>query len=111
MFSFLVNGLPKRSPITVSFSDVGFRLKVPGNFNSSEIDNALNSLHDRVILQENKQLMQVNLLYIDSRHWVMNMLNLYILFSWIIFFKIYYQWPRTRGSHVLLKIQQISRIG
>lgn len=66
MFQILVNGLPKRSPISVIFSDLGFRLKVPGNFDASEIDNALNGLHDRVVLQESKQLMQVNLFYNDN---------------------------------------------
>lgn len=56
---FVVNGLPRRSPISVIFNDLGFRLKVPGNFDANEIDYALNSLHERVIAQENKQLMQV----------------------------------------------------
>ncbi|XP_043646676.1 ATP-dependent DNA helicase Q4 [Drosophila teissieri] len=54
-----VNGYPKRSPITVSFYDLGFRIKVPGDFTESEIDNALDILYSRSVKQERTQLIQL----------------------------------------------------
>ncbi|XP_032574574.1 ATP-dependent DNA helicase Q4 [Drosophila sechellia] len=54
-----VNGYPKRSPITVSFYDLGFRIKVPGDFTEPEIDNALDTLYTRSVKQERTQLIQL----------------------------------------------------
>jgi len=54
-----VNGFPKRSPITVSFYDLGFRIKVPGDFTESEIDSALDTLYTRSVKQERTQLIQL----------------------------------------------------
>lgn len=56
---FLVNGYPKRSPITVSFYDLGFRIKAPGDFTTDEIDDALDTLYSRALKQEQTQLIQV----------------------------------------------------
>ncbi|KAH8305279.1 hypothetical protein KR018_010320 [Drosophila ironensis] len=54
-----VNGFPKRSPITVSFYDLGFRIKVPGDFTETEIDSALDTLYTRSVKQERTQLIQL----------------------------------------------------
>ncbi|KAM8710659.1 hypothetical protein ACLKA7_017307 [Drosophila subpalustris] len=54
-----VNGFPKRSPITVSFFDLGFRIKAPGDFSEAEIDNALDTLYSRSVKQERTQLIQL----------------------------------------------------
>ncbi|KRF98990.1 uncharacterized protein Dwil_GK27201 [Drosophila willistoni] len=54
-----VNGYPKRSPISVSFFDLGFRLKAPGDFTETEIDNALDTLYTRSVKQEQTQLIQL----------------------------------------------------
>ncbi|XP_032591612.1 ATP-dependent DNA helicase Q4 [Drosophila grimshawi] len=54
-----VNGYPKRSPITVTFYDLGFRIKAPGDFNEAEIDNALDTLYSRSVKQERTQLIQL----------------------------------------------------
>ncbi|XP_020809523.1 LOW QUALITY PROTEIN: ATP-dependent DNA helicase Q4 [Drosophila serrata] len=54
-----INGFPKRSPITVSFYDLGFRIKVPGDFTETEIDGALDTLYTRSVKQERTQLIQL----------------------------------------------------
>uniref|UniRef100_A0A1A9UKS1 ATP-dependent DNA helicase Q4 n=1 Tax=Glossina austeni TaxID=7395 RepID=A0A1A9UKS1_GLOAU len=54
-----VNGLPKRSPITVTFNDLGFRLMAPGDFTTAEIDEALDTLYNRTVKQEKTQLIQL----------------------------------------------------
>ncbi|KAH8406877.1 hypothetical protein KR222_009634 [Zaprionus bogoriensis] len=54
-----VNGYPKRSPITVSFFDLGFRIKAPGDFREEEIDDALDTLYSRSVKQERTQLIQL----------------------------------------------------
>ncbi|XP_037890041.1 uncharacterized protein LOC119637796 [Glossina fuscipes] len=54
-----VDGLPKRSPITVTFNDLGFRLTAPGDFTTAEIDEALDTLYNRTVKQEKTQLMQL----------------------------------------------------
>ncbi|XP_060653687.1 ATP-dependent DNA helicase Q4 [Drosophila nasuta] len=54
-----INGYPKRSPITVSFFDLGFRIKAPGDFSEAEIDNALDTLYSRSVKQERTQLIQL----------------------------------------------------
>lgn len=54
-----VNGFPKRSPLTVSFFDLGFRIKAPGDFSEAEIDNALDTLYSRSVKQERTQLIQL----------------------------------------------------
>ncbi|KAH8266125.1 hypothetical protein KR038_004713 [Drosophila bunnanda] len=54
-----INGFPKRSPITVSFYDLGFRIKVPGDFTELEIDDALDTLYTRSVKQERTQLIQL----------------------------------------------------
>ncbi|XP_030386390.1 ATP-dependent DNA helicase Q4 [Scaptodrosophila lebanonensis] len=54
-----VNGFPKRSPLTVSFYDLGFRIKAPGDFSETEIDAALDTLYTRSVKQERTQLIQL----------------------------------------------------
>ncbi|XP_061391046.1 uncharacterized protein LOC133326411 [Musca vetustissima] len=58
-----VNGYPKRSPITVSFYDLGFRLKAPGDFTIEEIDDALDILYTRCVKQEKTQLIQLQYVF------------------------------------------------
>lgn len=54
-----VNGDKKRSTITVSFSDLGFRIRSPGDLTDAELDCALDSLEKRTSSQERAQLIQV----------------------------------------------------
>ncbi|KAM7357358.1 recQ4 helicase [Cochliomyia hominivorax] len=58
-----VNGYPKRSPITVSFYDLGFRIKAPGDFTAEEIDDALDTLYNRSVKQEQTQLIQLQYVF------------------------------------------------
>uniref|UniRef100_A0A1Q3EW54 ATP-dependent DNA helicase Q4 n=1 Tax=Culex tarsalis TaxID=7177 RepID=A0A1Q3EW54_CULTA len=53
------NNVRKRSPISVSFSDLGFRLRAPGDLNDDELDKTLDSLYARVTGQEKAQLVQL----------------------------------------------------
>lgn len=55
-----VNGMPKRSPISVQFKDLGFRIRSRGDLTDDELDATLNDLFSRVVLQEKSQLMQLN---------------------------------------------------
>lgn len=55
-----VNGAKKRSSITVSFSDLGFRIRAPGDLSNEELDTALDSLQMRTSSQEKAQLVQVS---------------------------------------------------
>ncbi|XP_055914736.1 uncharacterized protein LOC129947970 isoform X2 [Eupeodes corollae] len=57
------NGLPKRSPLTVSYFDLGFRVKSPGDFTLDEIDEALDSLYGRSVTQEKTQLIQLQYVF------------------------------------------------
>lgn len=54
-----VNSAPKRSTMTVSFSDLGFRIRSPGDLTDEELDMALDSLEKRTSSQEKAQLVQV----------------------------------------------------
>lgn len=54
------DGKPKRSSITVSFSDLGFRIRSPGDLTDDELDTALDSLEKRTSSQEKTQLIQVD---------------------------------------------------
>ncbi|XP_013112957.2 uncharacterized protein LOC106091083 [Stomoxys calcitrans] len=58
-----VNGYPKRSPITVSFYELGFRIKAPGDFTIEEIDDALDILYNRCVKQEKTQLIQLQYVF------------------------------------------------
>lgn len=55
-----VNGFNKRSPLTVSYSELGFRIRSPGDLSDDELDTALDSLEARTTSQEKAQLTQVN---------------------------------------------------
>lgn len=54
-----VNGDEKRSMIAVSFSDLGFRIRSPGDLTDPELDSALESLENRTSSQERSHLIQV----------------------------------------------------
>lgn len=56
-----LNGLPKRSTISVEFSDLGFRVRAPGDLSDDELDSTLDVLYSRVQGQEKTQLRQVRL--------------------------------------------------
>lgn len=58
-----VNGMPKRSPISVQFKDLGFRIRSRGDLTDDELDATLNDLYSRVVLQEKSQLHQLNNLF------------------------------------------------
>lgn len=53
------NNVRKRSPISVSFFDLGFRLRSPGDLSDDELDKTLDSLYARVTGQEKAQLVQL----------------------------------------------------
>lgn len=54
-----MNGQPKRTTISVEFSDLGFRVLAPGDLSDVELDSTLDLLYSRVQGQENNQLGQV----------------------------------------------------
>lgn len=60
---FLVNNQPKRSLLNIQFSNLGFRVLAPGNLSAMELDEALDSLHDRVMRQEKTALQQLQALH------------------------------------------------
>lgn len=43
----------------MSFYDLGFRIKIPGDFSETEIDSALDTLYTRSVKQERTQLIQL----------------------------------------------------
>lgn len=55
-----INGLPKRSSISVQFKDLGFRIRSRGDLTHDELDATLNDLYSRVVAQEQSQLAQLN---------------------------------------------------
>lgn len=55
-----VNGMPKRSTISVQFKNLGFRIRSRGDLTDDELDATLNDLYSRVVLQEKTQLAQLN---------------------------------------------------
>ncbi|XP_055843792.1 ATP-dependent DNA helicase Q4 [Episyrphus balteatus] len=57
------NGYPKRSPLTVTYFDLGFRVQSPGDFTLDEIDEALDCLYERSVKQEHTQLIQLQYVF------------------------------------------------
>lgn len=55
-------GGKKRSPLTVTFSDLGFRIKSPGDLSDDELDQALDTLESRTSSQELTQLIQLQII-------------------------------------------------
>lgn len=55
-------GGKKRSPLTVTFSDLGFRIKSPGDLSDEELDHALDSLEKRTSSQEQTQIIQLQII-------------------------------------------------
>ncbi|XP_058065244.1 uncharacterized protein LOC131214918 [Anopheles bellator] len=49
----------KRSHLSVSFYDLGFRVRAPGDLSDEELDRALDTLYDRATRQERTQLAQL----------------------------------------------------
>lgn len=58
-----VNGSSRRSGIKVEFSNLGFRLKTPGNLSPEKLDAALDFLHNRVLKQEESALRQLQTIF------------------------------------------------
>lgn len=58
MFS-LVNGIPKRSAISVKYDTLGLRVKAPGDLTEMELDEALDALVSRAQSQETSALRQL----------------------------------------------------
>lgn len=54
-----VNGQPKRSSISIEFSDLGFRVRSPGDLSDAELDTMLDMMYGRVTGQERMQLLQL----------------------------------------------------
>lgn len=54
-----MNGQPKRSTLSVSFSNLGFRVLAPGNLVDEQLDEALDSLYEHVLNQEKTALLQL----------------------------------------------------
>uniref|UniRef100_A0A182Y2V0 ATP-dependent DNA helicase Q4 n=1 Tax=Anopheles stephensi TaxID=30069 RepID=A0A182Y2V0_ANOST len=54
-----VNNANKRSPLSVMFTELGFRLRAPGDLTDEELDRALDGLYERVTRQERTQLAQL----------------------------------------------------
>lgn len=50
----------QRSKITVSYFDLGFRIRAPGNLTDDQLDAALEYLSDRVTRQEKTEIIQVH---------------------------------------------------
>lgn len=59
-----VNEQPKRSLLSVQFSNLGFRVLAPGNLSATELDEALDSLYDHVVTQEKTALLQLQALHL-----------------------------------------------
>uniref|UniRef100_A0AAG5DBZ4 ATP-dependent DNA helicase Q4 n=1 Tax=Anopheles atroparvus TaxID=41427 RepID=A0AAG5DBZ4_ANOAO len=53
------NNVRKRSPLSVSFFDLGFRVRAPGDLTDEELDRTLDTLYERVTSQERTQLAQL----------------------------------------------------
>ncbi|KAI4471793.1 dna helicase recq family member [Holotrichia oblita] len=58
-----VNGQPKRSNLSVEFSNLGFCVLAPGNLNDTQLDDTLDYLYKRVVDQEKMCLMQLRALH------------------------------------------------
>ncbi|PSN39460.1 hypothetical protein C0J52_17707 [Blattella germanica] len=58
-----VNDKWRRTGITVEFFELGFRVLAPGNLNASELDEALDTLHNHVELQEQSSLQQLKTVF------------------------------------------------
>lgn len=56
-------GIPKRSPISITYYDLGYRVKAPGDFFPEESEDALISLYGRAVEQEKAQLRQLQYVY------------------------------------------------
>lgn len=56
---FLVNGIPKRSTLSVKYDKLGLRVKAPGDLTELELDEALDALVYRVQSQESSALQQL----------------------------------------------------
>lgn len=54
-----VSGTSRRSLLSTSFSDLGFRIRSPGDLTDDELDSALDTLAKRTSSQESTQLAQV----------------------------------------------------
>lgn len=56
------NGSKKRSPLNVAYSDLGFRIRSPGDLDDEELDQALDSLEQRTSMQESAQVVQLQII-------------------------------------------------
>lgn len=62
-----MNNQPKRSPISVQLTNLGFRLLAPGNLSGEQLDEALDNLYNRVVDQERKALLQLNAVHVTLK--------------------------------------------
>lgn len=59
----LENNTPKRSKLTVEFSNLGFHIRSPGNLPPSELDEALDTLYKQKTSQELTSLQQLQVVH------------------------------------------------
>lgn len=57
------NGNKKRSSLTVVFSDLGFRMRSPGNLSDEQLNETLDRLYNRVHSQEKNELIQLQIIF------------------------------------------------
>lgn len=57
------SGMNRRSSISVSFSNLGFRIRAPGDLSDDELDMSLDLLHQRCASQEKTQLIQLQCIF------------------------------------------------
>lgn len=60
---FTVDGKYKRTGLMVEFSDLAFRVKVPGNMTDEQLAEILVYLRDRVAAQQTKEITKLNYFY------------------------------------------------
>ncbi len=77
----IVDGKYRRTGIIVNFCDVGFHVRSPGNLSETELDEALDALHNRVKSQENTGLIQLEICERAFKSWVRFRYLIYELFQ------------------------------
>lgn len=63
MFNFLDKGEFRKTDVSVTFREIGFHILARGNLSEEQLDQALNTLHNRVNSQENIALDQLDICF------------------------------------------------
>lgn len=56
-------GSKKRSSLSVVFSELGFRMRSPGNLSDEQLNKTLDGLYNRVYMQEKNELVQLQIIF------------------------------------------------